>query len=115
MERLKNQGPFLLVARHHWGEAFDVQVREYQDDDMLVATDIAMAKHAEGMVLPTTFQMSAAAGQELMDNLWAEGLRPNVERGREGETLRLEHHLADMRRIAFAKLQILAPETKGSR
>lgn len=49
------------------------------------------------------------AGQELIDTLWAAGLRPTQGRQSEGVTAAQGRHLEDMRALAFGKLNIAQP------
>ena len=44
-----------------------------------------------------------------MDSLWACGLRPTQGKQSEGQVAAVERHLADMRAIAFTKLEVPQP------
>ena len=56
-----------------------------------------------------TFQLAPEDAQALMDDLWHAGLRPTEGRQSEGVTEAQANHLADMRQIAFAKLNVEKP------
>ena len=53
-----------------------------------------------------TMTLDPQAAQLLMDQLWSVGLRPTEGTGSAGSLAATQHHLADMRRIAFAGLNI---------
>jgi hypothetical protein len=44
-----------------------------------------------------------------MDTLWAAGVRPSDGEGSVGRVGALERHLADMRAISFAKINVEKP------
>lgn len=56
-------------------------------------------------------KMREAEAQQLLDELWRAGFRPSLMPEGEG----LKAHLADMRQIAFGKLNIEKPEAKHGR
>ena len=47
--------------------------------------------------------------QELMDMLWDCGLRPAQSKSSAGQVEAIQRHLADMRTIAFNRLEIETP------
>jgi hypothetical protein len=49
----------------------------------------------------SSLQMSNAAAQTLMDDLWQSGLRPTEGTGSAGSLAATERHLADMRALVF--------------
>jgi hypothetical protein len=74
-----------------------------------VGTSISFAIMPEGAFCNPTFYLGQPEAQELMDSLWAAGLRPSAGKQSEGLVSAQSAHLADMRAIAFAKLNILSP------
>ncbi len=69
----------------------------------------ALAETPEGMVLPPTAVVSIDQAAQLMDDLWAAGVRPSRKHGLDyGAQGR---HLEDMRAIAFAKLGFAKPDS----
>lgn len=63
----------------------------------------------EGARLQPTFRLHGEEAQELMDMLWNCGLRPTQSKSSAGQLEAVERHLADMRAIAFSKLEIEKP------
>lgn len=53
------------------------------------------------VVLEPTLRLRRQAAQDLMDQLWACGLRPAEGAGSAGQLAATERHLADMRRLVF--------------
>ena len=53
-----------------------------------------------------TFCLYGPEAQELMNMLWNCGLRPTQSQSSAGQLEAVERHLADMRAIAFNKLEI---------
>lgn len=65
-----------------------------------LAPDDAHIAHAPSFTIPNE------TAQLLMDDLWHCGLRPTEGTGSAGSLAATERHLADMRTIAFAKLNV---------
>jgi hypothetical protein len=63
---------------------------------------------AEFIAHPPSFTVSRDIAQTLMDDLWQCGIRPTEGTGSAGSLRATERHLADMRTIAFAKLNMEA-------
>ena len=51
--------------------------------------------------IPPTAVLNPSDIQQLMDDLWRDGIRPTEVKTAPGEIIRLENHLADMRKIVF--------------
>ncbi len=98
-------GPFiaLYIARRQ-GEKHS---RAYLSLDCMAMVDVP-----EGMMPPVTLLLDATAGQALMDDLWACGLRPAEGAGSAGALAATQRHLEDMRTMAFQKMGLLAPKEK---
>lgn len=96
-------------------EAFAVRdlpanaVAIYLREGEAVATNVTFEKIDEGRFYDPVFRLEMRAAQELIDQLWNCGLRPTQGRQSEGATEAQGRHLADMRAIAFAKLEITKP------
>lgn len=73
------------------------------------AKAIDFEPRTEGMHIPAACYIANHEAQQLMDDLWACGLRPAAGRHSEGVTAAQDRHLQDMRAIAFAKLEIERP------
>jgi len=59
----------------------------------------------EGVMVNPSLQLSPQQVQDLMDQLWRDGVRPAAFGG-EGHLGALQNHLQDMRKIAFKKLGV---------
>jgi hypothetical protein len=86
----------ILVTRREQGKA--------QQVGRLQFTEVP-----EGDYLKGTAELDHSEAQELMDMLWACGLRPTQGKQSEGQVAAIERHLSDMRTIAFSKLEIKQP------
>lgn len=62
-----------------------------------------------GSYVAPAFDLLRDSAQDLMDDLWAAGIRPSGTLQGDGEPSAQRQHLADMRAIAFAKLNIAPP------
>ena len=59
---------------------------------------------------PETFgYLNPDAAQALADDLWRAGFRPTAGKQSEGQVAATQAHLADMRALAFAKLNVSQP------
>lgn len=57
----------------------------------------------DGFPLPATMELTESMTQQLMDDLWAVGLRPSEGYGSAGSLAATERHLEDLRRLVFKK------------
>lgn len=55
----------------------------------------------EGTIPPVAMQLRDDQAQDLMDRLWAAGLRPTEGKGSAGALAATERHLEDMRQLVF--------------
>jgi hypothetical protein len=79
-----------------------------QDGQMAVSANF-MDLPAPGQQREALTHIDLTAAQGLMDDLWAAGLRPAAGKQSEGLVSATERHLADMRAIAFSKLNVERP------
>jgi len=79
-------------------------VRELAGGKFQVASEIVF-KDVEPyeMMPPCAIQLRPNEGQELMDRLWACGLRPTDGKGTAGLTEAMKEHIKDLRQMAFGK------------
>jgi hypothetical protein len=61
---------------------------------------------------PVALRLDLEAAAELMDSLWAAGIRPR-EIGNAGQLAAVERHLEDMRALIFAKLDVVPPNGRS--
>ena len=71
-----------------------------------VAKPLEFEEVPQGALVNPTFSLHGDEAQELMDMLWNCGLRPTQGKQSAGQLDAVERHLADMRAIAFNKLEI---------
>lgn len=102
-----------LVARaiYRW-EADEIGIALWTKDidgrRLQIAQPVVFAK-TDGPIVEPMLSLSPDMARELMDSMWAAGVRP-TEQGSTGEKGALTKHLADMRALTFAKLGVKAPE-----
>jgi len=72
----------------------------------LVAKSLEFVELQTGAPADPTFNLDWQEAQELMDMLWSCGLRPTQGKSSVGQLEAVERHPADMRTIAFDKLEI---------
>ena len=77
-------------------------------ENCLDAKNIVFRKIEPGEIIEPIALLPYPAGQILMDDLWAAGIRPTEGTGSAGSLLATEKHLSDMRIIAFNQLGIKA-------
>lgn len=66
-----------------------------------VVTDMVFTEPKEGQHTTPTLTIDTNAGQLLMDDLWACGLRPTEGKGSAGALAATERHLKDLQRLVF--------------
>lgn len=74
-----------------------------------VATDVVFTELAEGVRGGPFLEVEAHEAQQLLDELWAAGIRPSQEFGSTGQIGAVQRHLDDMRAIAFHAIQAPKP------
>lgn len=70
------------------------------------AGSVCFAPLAEGEYAPPAIEFSNESAQQLMDELWACGIRPADGAGSAGQAAAMQSHLNDLRAIAFKTLRI---------
>ena len=109
---MKQQGFRLHPERLMFDRAIGFHLVKFDDSGQrLIADGITYASFPRGAgagVRPA-FELLDESGQELIDALWAIGLRPTQGRQSEGVTAAQGRHLEDMRAIAFGKLDVEKP------
>jgi hypothetical protein len=100
---------FIRAITHQdpWSEKVGfLLVKHETGKPRLVAKSLEFAEVSPGAPLDPTFNLDRQEAQELMDMLWNCGLRPTQGKQSAGQLDAVERHLADMRAIAFNKLEI---------
>lgn len=100
---------FIRAIAHQdpWSEKVGVLLVKHETGKpRLIAKPLDFAKVPAGAPVDPTFSLQRDEAQELMDMLWNCGLRPTQSKSSAGQLDAVERHLADMRAIAFNKLEI---------
>lgn len=68
-----------------------------------VVKSLTLEKIPEGETCDPTFKLDYTEAQQLMDELWACGIRPTEGAGSAGAMAAVQKHLEDMRALVFNK------------
>ncbi len=100
-----------LIARQDpWSEHVNfLLLHKVSDKPRAICEPLQFHEVPDGTPIEPTFRLYGPEAQELMDALWNCGLRPTQGKQSEGQLQAVERHLADMRTIAFGKLEIARP------
>ena len=112
-----SQGIRSFVQRAPWARSYQVTFLDRGD---LFGGDVGKLARIEWDDAPNadaglttlwkpTIGLAEEEAQLLMDELWFCGLRPTEGSGSAGAMAATEKHLRDMRRIAFARLEVGEP------
>jgi len=97
----------LHIAKDMFGGGFRVWVVQKRPGEMAIGDPVVMRtltrEEEHSVCIPETFQLGAAGAQELVDQLWAAGVRPTAAAGSVGQLAAMESHLKDLRRLVFDK------------
>lgn len=98
-----------------WKRGWDLFLTEAtRDGAMYLAAPPQMSTVSDGELLVNpTMQVSDATVQELMDELWRQGVRPRNGAGSAGQLLALENHLDDIRALCVKFTGAKLPDRKG--
>lgn len=89
--------------------ALYVRTGAKQDGSIQHGVRVEFVPTEPGLYYEPTMVIDLTAAQELMDDLWASGIRPTEGAGTAGSMRATENHLADMRKIAFRALKLDEP------
>jgi len=99
-----------IAHRDPWSERVGVLLVKHETGKpRLIAKPLDFAEVPAGASVDPTFSLQRDEAQELMDMLWNCGLRPTQGKQSTGQLDAVERHLADMRAIAFNRLEIEKP------
>ena len=87
---------------------YDVWVGQKINGIRHVGSPCVFTPATPGSVVTPTFRLDPAAAQLLMEQLWQMGLRPRDGAGSLAHVDAMKDHLADLRRIAFARKEVPA-------
>ena len=109
MRELPQYYDFLRLIAHQdpWSEqvAF-MLLHQVSGKPRAICGPLQFNEIPDGAPANPTFRLYGPEAQELMDMLWNCGLRPTQGKSSAGQLDAVERHLADMRAIAFNKLEI---------
>ena len=86
-----------------WGLKYDDVDKRYK---RFCVQDMKFVEYKEGEYLGPSFTINKQDAQVLIDDLWANGLRPTEGTGSAGALKAVENHLGDMQKIAFKLLDV---------
>jgi len=96
-----------IVHQDPWSEKVGFLLMKHETGKpRLVAKSLEFVELPAGAPADSTFNLDGQEAQELIDALWNCGLRPTQGKSSIGRLEAVERHLADMRTIAFDKLEI---------
>jgi hypothetical protein len=99
-----------VAHRDPWSEQVGFLLVEHvSGQPRRVAKPLEFVELPDGAPLDPTFRLQGMEAQELMDMLWNCGLRPTQSKSSAGQMEAIQRHLADMRTIAFNRLEIETP------
>lgn len=75
--------------------------------------EVVMAELVDGVQVNPTFELSMDAARQLMDDLWACGIRPSQGVDNAGQLKATENHLKDMQQLAWTLLPKVIDKTKA--
>lgn len=92
--------------------AIDPSATDLRYKSLHVATNITMETREEGSEVMPLMRIDRTQAQQLMDDLWACGVRPVEGKGSAGQLAATERHLADMQKLTFTMLEELTDGRK---
>lgn len=105
------RGVKTYAQRAHYGSRIELHfLHSAADGRPAIAKPVEFElQESDGEYAPPALSLHRDDAQQLMDALWDAGLRPSEGSGSAGSLAATERHLADMRAIAFGKLEIAKP------
>lgn len=100
----------MIAHRDPWNEVVEcLLIHQVSGKPRTVAKPLEFVELPDHRTVEPTFRLQGSEAQELMDMLWNCGLRPTQAKSSAGQLEAVERHLADLRAIAFHKLEIERP------
>lgn len=107
---MKNE--ILVYKNPLWSRPFNFYMRQVSDGRIAVAENMmlrTLTPEDDGREHQPLFTLSEEEAAGLMNQLWRWGVRPSEKPNLNERLKAIENHLADMRRIAAAKLRVKLP------
>ena len=103
-----DKGPEIRVMKNFRADSFGIFIDWYRNPDnyLTVKEPLNFVKRELYEETPPVCRLSETAAQQLMDDLWACGLRPSEGRGSAGQLAAVQEHLKDMKIIVSKKLGV---------
>lgn len=90
------------AAKRAWGDNVDILLRQRGENGVIsFGKSVQMVEGNDYTIQDETFSLGPTAAQQLMDDLWAAGVRPTEGQGSAGQIGAVQAHLADMRKLVF--------------
>lgn len=100
---------FSACRQNTFGNSIELRIGARNDGrQMAVVEPLVFRAIAEGEYTTPALVITTEAAQQLMDELWACGLRPTEGAGSAGAMAATKAHLEDMRKIALTSFDLLA-------
>jgi len=107
---VRNSYSRVLAHADPWDESVGLMIAHYPlNGPRAVCTNLVFNEVKDGEFLQPILRLQHPEAQELMDMLWAAGLRPTGGKSTTGQLEATERHLADMRQLVFTSLEIPKP------
>lgn len=92
----------VYVRKEAWSDSLSLYLAlESFKNTIFVAKPLELQEHEFGAVSQPTLTVDPTTAQKLMDELYAVGVRPSMEKERSYQDIR--NHLEDMRSLVFKK------------
>lgn len=83
--------------------SLELKIGKREDSKRFYATSITFEEIRRGEMIPSLLNMQPEEAQELMDALFAAGVRPSREFGQSSQIESIKFHLEDMRKLVFSE------------
>ena len=84
-------------------------IGRHEDGSAVCVEPVTMSDCEQGHQVPIALELSDMEVQNLFQNLWNSGLRPDNGEGNVGQLGATQDHLKDMRHIAFSQMELEVP------
>ena len=103
-----DKGPEIRVMQSRRTDGLGVFIDWYRSPDnfLTIKEPLHFEKRDIYEETPQVCNLSKTAAQQLMDDLWACGVRPTEGRGSAGQLVAVQEHLKDMKIIVSKKLGV---------
>lgn len=96
-----NQNLDFRIDNDGFNRAYRMAIFSKEFKHCYVADGLTMREHQPGTTVQPTVTLNQVEAQQLFDELWRHGFRPNDGSGNSGHIGAINEHLQDMRRLVF--------------